>query len=218
MNTAQMRRLGLSAIIATSISLGAVPAFAQTSTPVATPSGSPVVCHDDNTRPGELVDGKEYQDEAKVSLDDAIATAQDEVDGEVGEIELDREDGKLIYEVEIGTDEVLIDAETGEVIRVRPNDDCETMIGDVRFEDDDRLVDTVSITPEKAIEIAQGEVDGTVRKVELEKDDGKTVYKVDIEDSEVKIDAESGDVIEVERDRQDDQSDDHDDHDDEDDD
>lgn len=201
MNFTPLRNAGLTALLASSIALGALSVSAQQSTPDATPSTSEIVCDfDSNAKPGELKDGKKYVEDAKVTLDEAISTAKKNASGDLGPVELDREDGKLIYEVEIGHEVVLIDAETGEVIQVRINGDCYTMIGDVKFEDEDALVDTVSITPEQAIEIAEGEVDGTVRSIELEEDDGKVTYEVEIDSSEVTIDANSGKILDVDHD------------------
>jgi len=62
------------------------------------------------------------------------------------------------------------------------------------------------ISTKKAEEIAVTEVEGTVESVELEKDDGKLKYEVDLHDQngnddiDVDIDASSGEVIKVDRD------------------
>ena len=62
--------------------------------------------------------------EAKVSEDDAIATAQKEVpDGKIESAELEREGGKLIYSFDVkqphksGVEEVNVDATTGTVVK-----------------------------------------------------------------------------------------------------
>lgn len=62
------------------------------------------------------------------------------------------------------------------------------------------------ISMKKAEEIALTEVEGTIESVELEKDDGKVKYEIDIRDQhgnddiDVEIDANTGKVIKVERD------------------
>ncbi|WP_434054923.1 MAG: PepSY domain-containing protein [Roseibium sp.] len=66
----------------------------------------------------------------------------------------------------------------------------------------------------KAVEIALAEVPGTVQEAELDKEDGKQVYEIEIltadgQEMEVEIDAETGAVLEIEAD-----GDDHDDDDD----
>lgn len=70
------------------------------------------------------------------------------------------------------------------------------------------------IVSQQAEEIALGEVKGSVKSVELEKDDGRLEYEVEIkaqdghDDVDVKIDAESGKVIQVDWDDIDDDWDD----------
>ncbi|MBO6891484.1 MAG: PepSY domain-containing protein [Roseibium sp.] len=71
----------------------------------------------------------------------------------------------------------------------------------------------VAMSEEKAIEIALAEVPGTVQETELEKEDGKQVYEIEIltadgVEMEVEIDVATGTVLEVEAD--DDGDDDHD--------
>ncbi|WP_404329810.1 PepSY domain-containing protein [Mesobacillus maritimus] len=62
------------------------------------------------------------------------------------------------------------------------------------------------ISMKKAEEIALAEVEGTIESVELEKDDGKVKYEIDIRDQhgnddiDVDIDATTGKVIKVDRD------------------
>ncbi|MET1411774.1 PepSY domain-containing protein [Roseibium sp. HPY-6] len=64
----------------------------------------------------------------------------------------------------------------------------------------------------RAIEIALAEVPGTVQETELEREDGKQVYEIEILtadglEMEVEIDAETGAVLEVEADGDDDDDD-----------
>lgn len=67
-------------------------------------------------------DDRAKAEEAKISMTDAINIAQKEVDGKVTEIDLDRENGQLIYDAEVKTSDgkeydVEVDANTGDVIR-----------------------------------------------------------------------------------------------------
>ena len=60
---------------------------------------------------------------ASLSMQNAIGIALDQVPGKVKEAELDRENGRQIYEIDIVTDdgrkmEVEVDANTGEVLKV----------------------------------------------------------------------------------------------------
>lgn len=66
--------------------------------------------------------------EASIPEDDAVATARAAVPGEVVEVELEDEEGVVAYEVEIATAdgsviEVLVDANSGEVIGQEVDDD-----------------------------------------------------------------------------------------------
>ncbi len=67
----------------------------------------------------ELTDAQEsalYVKLAKITLDQARAAAIAAVPGTVTSIGLDEEDGSLVYEVEIGTQDVIIDAGNGRVL------------------------------------------------------------------------------------------------------
>ncbi|MBL7715129.1 MAG: PepSY domain-containing protein [Bdellovibrionales bacterium] len=62
----------------------------------------------------------EYSSLAKISLQDAIAIATKSAPGKVIEAALDREDGFLVYEIEViatpGKKELLIDAGNGKIL------------------------------------------------------------------------------------------------------
>lgn len=65
----------------------------------------------------------EMADAAKVTIDEAIKTASEKIEGKIIEAELERKHNKLVWEVEVITAEkkimeVHIDAETGAVIDV----------------------------------------------------------------------------------------------------
>ena len=72
----------------------------------------------------------------------------------------------------------------------------------------ERLKSLARITPEQASAAALAQVPGTVKKVELENEDGNVVYGVEIEtakgESEVKVDAGDGRVLHVDNDGEDD--------------
>jgi len=67
---------------------------------------------------------------AKIKIGKAERIAQKKVPGKTQEIELELENGQLIYSVEIettdGTKEVSIDAISGEIIKIENDDDDET--------------------------------------------------------------------------------------------
>ncbi|HBB87640.1 MAG TPA: peptidase M4 [Blastocatellia bacterium] len=72
----------------------------------------------------------------------------------------------------------------------------------------ERLKGLARITPDQASAAALAQVPGTVKKVELENEDGNVVYGVEIKtangDSDVKVDAGDGRVLHVEKDGEDD--------------
>src|SRR5882672_10851228 len=70
-----------------------------------------------------------------------------------------------------------------------------------------RLKSLARITPEQASAAALAQVPGTVKKVELENENGNVVYGVEIKtadgESDVKVDAGDGRVLHVEKDGED---------------
>lgn len=64
--------------------------------------------------------------QSKVTIGQAILIAEKEVGGEAVEAELEDEDGRVVYDVDVstpdGTMEVFIDSETGTVLSVGPDD------------------------------------------------------------------------------------------------
>ncbi|HVP05298.1 MAG TPA: PepSY domain-containing protein [Dehalococcoidia bacterium] len=65
---------------------------------------------------GKLDDGKDLLPQAGITLDQAVAAAQGAYSGNVGEIDLEYHDGKLVFNVDVGDQDVKVDAATGEVL------------------------------------------------------------------------------------------------------
>ena len=111
-------------------------------------------------------------------------------------LELDKEDGRWIYEGEIRKDNVEVDFEidaySGEIIQ-----------WDQDIDDDDHPNTTLSgkvIGMDKAKQIAEARLpDGQVVELELDEDDGRLIYEGEIEtaavEAEFEIDAITGEVI-----------------------
>ncbi|WP_158702732.1 PepSY domain-containing protein [Paenibacillus faecalis] len=145
--------------------------------------------------------------------------------GHVDDVDLEYKNGKAYYEVEIerskGDVDVHVDAVTGKVLSVidRDHDD-----------DDDRDVrksvksSHAKISSKQASDIAVKALGGgKVIKVELDEDDGRYIYEVEVRTSkgeaDVDVDAKTGKVLSIDHDDHDDDDDDYDDdHDDDDDD
>ena len=64
---------------------------------------------------GGLSEGNDLLAEAGITVEDARAAAQAARPGDVTEIKLEREGGRLMFEVLIGGQEVIVDAANGDV-------------------------------------------------------------------------------------------------------
>ncbi|WP_318614839.1 PepSY domain-containing protein [Sporosarcina sp. YIM B06819] len=140
-----------------------------------------------------------------LTTEEAKAIALNSVDGKVTKIELDREKSGDIYEVEVQSKgieyDLDIDAQTGKVLRTEKdnmdNDD----------QDDNVVPNGKYISEKAAIGIAMKQAKGTVTKVELDNEDGRVVYEVEIKDGtyeyDFEIDAVSGKVLKFEKDHED---------------
>ena len=142
-----------------------------------------------------------------LTIEEAEAIAVKSVDGNVTKIELDRERSGDIYEVEVKSGSVEydldIDAKTGKVLRTdkdKDNDD----------DSDDKVIvtDGKFITEKAAVKIAMKQAKGTVTDIELDNEDGRVIYEIEINDGtyeyDFDIDAISGKVLKFEKDRDDD--------------
>jgi uncharacterized membrane protein YkoI len=156
----------------------------------------------DDWRGGQLEEGEELRSEADISVEEAIVLAEGAATGRVDDVELERFGDRLLYEVEVGETDVFIDANSGEVVAVDPDDDGDDARDDDDdgFEDDANLRSEAAITHEQAVEAARGAAEGVVDDVELERHAGRLVYTVEIGQSEVVIDANDASVLSVELD------------------
>ena len=63
--------------------------------------------------PGEIDDGAESLDQASISLEEAISAAQETTSGDLGEIDLEMYQRVLVFNVDIGIQDVKVDASDG---------------------------------------------------------------------------------------------------------
>ncbi|WP_189655248.1 PepSY domain-containing protein [Bacillus sp. HNG] len=141
--------------------------------------------------------------EAEISYSQAKEVATQQVKGaHVEEIELDRENGELVYEVELeGTHdddaEVKVHATTGKVVKVDDdrNDDVNKS----------QKTSSVEISKNQAISIATKDTPGTITEIELD-DDGyyEIEMKYDGKEVEMEISAVDGTILKKEMDDRDD--------------
>ncbi|WPP39530.1 PepSY domain-containing protein [Paenibacillus hunanensis] len=143
--------------------------------------------------------------------------------GTVESIELDRERGKLYYEVDVnrsnGSDvDVHIDALSGAVVKSvnddNDDDDAYVVPGKGNNSSSATVPSTAKVkTVDQAIAIAKTAVNGTVTDVERDREDGRIQYEVELRftggEAKVEIDAATGKIVKVDKDY-DDHDDDHD--------
>jgi uncharacterized membrane protein YkoI len=72
--------------------------------------------------PSRLDDGKDLLPKAKVTEQQAIAAAQTAASGPLDEVDLEHFDGRLVFNVDVGSHDVKVDATTGAVL-ASPQDD-----------------------------------------------------------------------------------------------
>jgi uncharacterized membrane protein YkoI len=73
-------------------------------------------------KPGALDDGKNLLPQAQISLAVAVANAQNAAGGALGQVDLEHFRGAVVYTVDVGDQEVRVDAATGKVVAINPRD------------------------------------------------------------------------------------------------
>jgi uncharacterized membrane protein YkoI len=80
-------------------------------------------CADEAVAPaGTLDDGKDLLPQASISIDAAIAAAQTAASGELGEVDLEQYQGKLVFNVDVGGKDVKVEASNGSVLAATSDD------------------------------------------------------------------------------------------------
>ncbi|KZE39038.1 hypothetical protein AV656_09085 [Bhargavaea cecembensis] len=141
-----------------------------------------------------------------ISADEAKSIAIEAAGGgEVREMELDRDDQEYEFEIlgESGEVEVKIDANSGKVLKTEQDDQDDDRDDD---QDDSKTAPDNLIKEEEAIKIAKAKAGSAAEVIEseLDEDDGRWNYEVELRDGkieyEVEIDAENGNIIDFEKD------------------
>jgi|SRR5262245_40153310 len=73
-------------------------------------------------KPGSLDDGKELRSQASITLRQAIASAQRAASGPLGQVDLEHYEGRLVYTVDVGDQEVKVDAANARIDGIVPRD------------------------------------------------------------------------------------------------
>src|SRR5436190_5471777 len=71
-------------------------------------------------KPGSLDDGKDLLPQTKITLAQANAAAQRAVDGQLGQVDLEHFEGRVVYKVDVGAKEVRVDATDGSIAAIGP--------------------------------------------------------------------------------------------------
>lgn len=177
-------------------------ASGATDDPTGDATGDPSAGSDPTPEPSG--DDAVPTDDASLAAVDAALAARP---GTVVEVERETENGRGVVRVTVVQDggaayEVDVDSTTGEVVRQRPTD------SDDRGEHNDAataIAVPAGVTVDKARSIALGVKAGTVREADLDDEDGRTVWDVEVRGTdgakwEITIDAVTGDVLKTERD------------------
>ncbi|WP_082631322.1 PepSY domain-containing protein [Gracilibacillus massiliensis] len=155
---------------------------------------------------------------AYLSKDEAQEKVSKQFSGEIVELELEEDNNKKVYEIEIeGTDrkyELKMDAETGDILKleekVMNNEESQlidTTGGDSNNKKDNNEETTSKqsnddttkqsnsdsktlITKEEAKSIALSEYEGTITEFELDEDDGQKYYEVEIRTPKAEVEIE----------------------------
>jgi uncharacterized membrane protein YkoI len=73
-------------------------------------------------KPGTLDDGKDLLPQTMISLASAVAAAQGAASGALGQVDLEHFRGAIVYMVDVGNQEVRVDAASGKVVAISPRD------------------------------------------------------------------------------------------------
>lgn len=152
-------------------------------------------------------DPRETARAARLSLREAIARARVAQAGRVVEVELESEDGRLVFEVDLvsvdGLHEIDIDARTGALVEIELEDDPEEL-AEMRA-----LLDAVEVELRDLVGAALGVVNGRATSAELELEDDGPVCEIELASGpyllEVEVDAKTGALLEVELEEPDDE-------------
>lgn len=200
-----MKKIILTAVLLSAFTLAGCsnqeqnPAPSDTSSSSSTAASSSAVTSDTNQSKVALIN-------LKVSTQDAIQRYQEVYpDTDITSISLEYKLGNPLYQIE-GVDdtkeyELSINADTSEIVQQKDenldNDDQN------KRQEDALQLDGI-LSADEVAEIAQSNAQGRVEEMELTKDLGTTYWEVKLKDgrneTELKIDAQSGDILEQEQD------------------
>ncbi|UHA72202.1 PepSY domain-containing protein [Paenibacillus sp. 481] len=153
---------------------------------------------------------KKDKNKVKISFTQAKQAALKLFNGTIEDIELEKDNGRLYYHVDFkNTDDdfdVYVDAITGKAWQTDDDDDDKVKVTPPKKKESTSTTKPSNkqqyITKDKAVQIALNKVAGTVTEVELDNDDNRYEYEIEIKTTdgrEVKIDvsAKTGKILKV---------------------
>ncbi|WP_066155973.1 PepSY domain-containing protein [Halalkalibacter krulwichiae] len=147
-----------------------------------------------SVKPEESVVNTISVDEVEEKIEDSFGKNYSDLHINLGE-----KAGKLIYEITVSQEnsysDVEMDAQTGEILLITSRDKKE------RESETDSSQRAEVIGEQEAVRIALTHVAGTVDDVELDEEDGRLIYEIEIEvgdlEAEVYLDAFTGELITI---------------------
>lgn len=146
---------------------------------------------------------------------EAVQKAEERYPGKVKEIELDDKGKRQVYEIELqgskGEYEIKMDANSGEILKVeqekkeanqnnQQKDDDQNDKGVKNQPAPEKSVNKQKlISKEQAKKIALSKFNGKFEEIELDKDDGRLKYEIELkngnQEAEIEIDAYTGEIL-----------------------
>ena len=180
----------------------------ETGTDESGPNGEQAADVNTAATPGALTEGADLLPQATISVDQAVQAARSAANGAVGQVELAESDGTLTYDVEIGNQDVVVNASDGSIISVDPrnsesggtdncagSDEAGANATPGTLTEGQDLAGQATLTVQQAIQAAQATATGNLGAVGLEDQNGTLVYTVGIGDQEIAVDATTGVVL-----------------------
>ncbi|MBB4822903.1 putative membrane protein YkoI [Sporosarcina luteola] len=132
-----------------------------------------------------------------LSEEQAIAAAKKLASGKVVDIELDEDDDRYYYDIDLRDGnyvyDVKVDAITGEIVKFEK---------EIKSGKNNKQSGQI-LTKEEALAFAKKYAVGNVKKIELDREDGRRVYEIVLKDGQFKyeldLDAVTGDLITFEK-------------------
>jgi uncharacterized membrane protein YkoI len=154
-----------------------------------------------------------------LTTEEATQKVEERYPGSVTEIELDNKGTRQVYEIELegsgGYYEIKMDANTGKILKMeqgqrvkekKPSDDPVeggNESDEATAENDPGREKTAKeqkrISYDEAKAIALNKFDGTIKEIELDEDDGRWIYEVELkkgkQEADMEIDAYTGEIL-----------------------